>query len=346
MSFLRPPLAEQESHFISMNIFITLDYELYFGKKSGSAEKCLLFPTNKLIELAQKYNAKFSFFIDAGYLIKLEEYKHKFKQLENNYNAVTSQIKQLVSLGHDCQLHVHPHWEDSIFNGSEWIMNINRYKIGDFSDLEAEAIIKKYAQALVKVTNQPLHTFRAGGWCIQPFSKFKKALTEIGIKIDSTIYKNGKQVIENYNYDFNNCPNKHEWRFSDNPTKEDPNGAFLELPIYAQKFSPLFFWKLFLLGRLNPTQHKSLGDGYSVSVKGYRKRLLTTTTLQCANIEGYFSTTLDHISRKAQKEGVKNLVIIGHPKALTLFSIKKLDEYLKKYHTKFNFTTFTKTFSS
>lgn len=327
-----------------MNIYITLDYELYFGTKVGSAEKCMLFPTNRLIEIAKKHKVCFTFFVDAGYLVKLKQLKGKFKQLENDYASVTHQIKNLVALGHDVQLHVHPHWEDAYYNGSEWSMDVSRYKISDFSDEEAEQIILKYADELLQVTQKPLHTFRAGGWCIQPFAKFRNALSKIGVKIDSTVYKGGKQVLANYNYDFTNCPDMHEWRFSNDVTVEDKNGDFLELPIYSEKIAPFFFWKLFLLGRLNPKEHKSIGDGYSISVKGYRKKMLTQFTLNCANIEGYFASLLEKQSENAEKKGVANMVVIGHPKALTHYSLKKLDEYLQNNIRKYNFTTFSQQF--
>ena len=50
-------------------ILITLDYELFFGK-SGSLEKSIINPTNKLLKILDKYNIKASF-VDSGYILNL-----------------------------------------------------------------------------------------------------------------------------------------------------------------------------------------------------------------------------------------------------------------------------------
>ena len=34
-----------------MNIFLTLDYELFFGTNSGTQEECIVNPTNKLLNI-------------------------------------------------------------------------------------------------------------------------------------------------------------------------------------------------------------------------------------------------------------------------------------------------------
>ena len=61
-----------------MNIFITLDYELFFAQHSGSVEKSIIEPTEKLLEAVEKTTTKLCFFVDAGYLVRLEKYKNDF----------------------------------------------------------------------------------------------------------------------------------------------------------------------------------------------------------------------------------------------------------------------------
>ena len=58
-----------------MNIYITLDYELFFGKESGDIDDCIIRPTNELLKIVNPYNIKLVFFVDVGYLIKLNEYR-------------------------------------------------------------------------------------------------------------------------------------------------------------------------------------------------------------------------------------------------------------------------------
>jgi hypothetical protein len=38
------------------------------------------------------------------------------------------------------------------------------------------------------------------------------------------------------------------------------------------------------------------------------------------------------------------MVVIGHPKALSRYSIQKLEEFIEKNKAQHNFTTYTKTF--
>ena len=78
-----------------MKIFFTLDYELYFGDPTGTVEKCILYPTNRLIEICDRTGALMTFFIDSGYLIKLKEFSKQYPELETEYDQVCCQIRTL-----------------------------------------------------------------------------------------------------------------------------------------------------------------------------------------------------------------------------------------------------------
>lgn len=327
-----------------MNIYITLDYEIYFGENHGTVEKCIIHPTSELIRIAEKYNVRFSFFVDCGFILKLDEYRKKFPQLENDYKAITEQVSYLSAKGHDIQLHIHPHWEDSYYNGERWIIDVKRYKLVDFNETEIADIVYRYKKILADITGKTIFTYRAGGWCLQPFNKLKKTFKENNITLDSSVFKNGFYVSENYNYDFRTAPDKDIYRFEDDPSKEDSNGSFTELPITGIKNSPLFFWTLFLLGRKNPHLHKPLGDGKAMSAPGYRKKLLTQTTENPVSIDGYNARLLERSLKRSLKKSFKNMVVIGHPKALSRYSIQKLEEFVKNNKEKHNFTTYTKQF--
>ncbi len=44
-----------------MNIFLTFDYELFFGEKTGTVEKCMINPTNELLKISKKYSIPMTF---------------------------------------------------------------------------------------------------------------------------------------------------------------------------------------------------------------------------------------------------------------------------------------------
>ena len=327
-----------------MNIYITLDYEIYFGKNHGTVDKCIIYPTSELIRIAEKHDVRFCFFVDCGFILKLDEFRKKYPQLENDYQAIIHQVKYLSDTGHDIQLHIHPHWEDSYYNGERWIININRYKLTDFNETEISDIVYRYKKVLTDITSKPIFAFRAGGWCLQPFIKIKKAFIENGITLDSSVFKNGFYNSKEYSYDFKDTPDKAIYRFEDEPTIESENGCFTELPISAIRNSPLFFWKLFLLGRKNPYLHKPLGDGNAMPAPGYRKKLLSQFTNNPVAVDGYNAHLLEKVLKRLLNKKFDNMVVIGHPKALSRYSIQKIEEFVLKNKAQHNFTTYEKMF--
>ena len=127
-----------------LNIYLTYDYKIFFGSPTGSAEKCIIEPTEYIRKIANETNVKMVFFVDVGYLIRLEYYKELFSQARLDYEAVINQIQSLVKDGHDCQLHIHPHWEDCVYTANGWDMNVDRYKLIDFSESEIERLVLSY----------------------------------------------------------------------------------------------------------------------------------------------------------------------------------------------------------
>ena len=309
-------------------------------------DKCIIYPTSELIRIAEKQDVRFSFFVDSGFILKLDEFRKKYPQLENDYTAITEQIKHLSQNGHDIQLHIHPHWEDSYYDGEKWIIDIKRYKLVDFNEAEISDIVYRYKKVLTDLIEKPIFAYRAGGWCLQPFEKLMNAFKKHTITLDSSVFRNGFYTSENYYYDFRNSPDKDIYRFADNPVTENSAGYFTELPISAIRNSPLFYWKLFFLGRKNPYLHKPLGDGKPIPAPGQRKKLLSTYTNSTVSVDGYNANLLGKALKQLQKKEFRNMVVIGHPKAFSRYSIKKLDAFIQKNKESHNFTTYSKSFGT
>ncbi len=325
------------------NIFITLDYELFFGLNSGTQNKSIIYPTNRLLEILDKYNIKASFFIDSGYLIKLDEYRKKYHVLEKDYQNILSQIHQLNKEHHDIQLHIHPHWEDSFFDGKKWVIDTFRYRLHDFNEKDIDNIILRYKKVLTDLVGDKIFTFRAGGWCIQPFNKIRNALKKHNIWLDSTIFENGKNDSLTHFFDFKNIPNKTNWKFENNPLIEDENGFFTEIPISSYRVSPLFFWKLSFLKKFGSNKFNAFGDGNAAGGSRFDKiRMLTQFTNSVVTIDGYKASFLEKAYMQfLKKDDNENFVIMGHPKAMSNYSLQKLEEFILKNMDK-NFTTYTK----
>jgi hypothetical protein len=324
-----------------MNIFLTYDYELFFGESTGSVDKCLIEPTNRLLNLSKLFNVKMTFFVDVGYLIKLKEFAIDNSELAIDQQKVLEQLKCIIESGNSIQLHIHPHWERSSYKDGKWqIITDNAYKLADFSDDEIRRIVTSYKNYLDDLIGLKTTAFRAGGWCIQPFTRLKTLFKELEIKIDSSVFPGGKFNSIHYSFDFTKAPKKSTYRFDSDECEEVENGYFTEYPISSWKYSPLFYWRLYAWGRIIPSQHKMLGDGIFLAQPGRKKSVLTNYTWNHVSSDGFYASKLTTCLNEFEKRKFSNMVIIGHPKSMTNYSFRKLENFIQKNHTKHDFVTF------
>ncbi len=315
-----------------MKIAFTWDYELFFGEKSGTVEKCMLQPTSELLRIADKHGASFTFFVDTGFLVQSKSHNMPLE----SYCEVEKQILSWQPK-HETALHIHPHWEDALWKNNEWIFDLKRYKLADFTAEEQVTIVQKYFTCLQRYSERPIVSYRAGGWCIQPFEPISEIFKQLGITIESSVFSGGINERLPYQYDFTSAPALPRWRFENDPCKLMENGFFEELPIAAQRYSPLFFWKLFVKGRLRPDLHKPLGDGIPAKGGGSKKDFLTRSHWLCVSADGFYVTQIQKAIDCAERMGQQEMVVIGHPKACTVFSLRELDKLLYNNRSKHSF---------
>ena len=327
-----------------MNIYITLDYELFFGAKSGSVYHSIIKPTQALLKIVEPLGIKFTCFVDSGYLIQLEKYKETFTELEEDYRLITEQIKYLANNNHGIELHVHPHWEDTIYDGNRWVFDTKRYKLADFSETEVLDIVTRYTEVLKRISGIAPVAYRAGGWSAQPFSSIKKALKANNIFIDSTVYPKGYHNSENQVFDFKEVAQYNtKYNFSESLTREDPNGDFTEIPISSYKVSPLFFWKFVFNKVFKQKKHNALGDGNALPMPRKEQiRLLTKPSNSVVSIDGFKASYLQKAYKVYKKNTTKDshFVLIGHPKAFSDYSLKKVSKFVKSVHKDNVFVTY------
>jgi len=319
-----------------VNIVVSLDYEIYFGRRSGSVERSLIEPTNALCDIALRNGIVLVFFVDIGYLLRLKQQARQHPALVAAHDSVMRQLDTLVSAGHELQLHIHPHWEDSVWTDDGWRLDMRRYRLHDFSDPEIAEIISRYTQALRTIGgDRSVFAFRAGGWCIQPFDRLREPLRHAGILIDSTVYANGRQVGDDQRYDFTQAPRESHWRFEHDPLRIDPNGSFLEVPIASHPVTPDFYWKLGIAKKFNKGEHRPMADGSPLPLSRtdlLRKLFLPTASV--VSIDGFKASLLAAAFQAYQRRQMSDFVIIGHPKAFTRFSLQTFDNFVvsRKMH--------------
>jgi peptidoglycan/xylan/chitin deacetylase (PgdA/CDA1 family) len=313
-----------------MRVLLTLDYEVFFGPRTGQVARTLIEPTEALLRIARRYGVKLVFFVDAGYILRLRAEMAEHAPLRAEHDAVCKQVRALARAGHEIQLHIHPHWEDARWEAGRWRLEGTRYALQSFDSANVADIIRRYAGVLRELAgSEAAFAYRAGGWVIQPFEKLREPLVEAGVRIDSTVYAGGRSRSAIQPFDFRAAPAKSRWRFDADPVVEDAAGRLLEVPIASHPLSPLFFLRFACARKLGGARHRAFGDGKAIPMD--RADLLRKLTLPSASVvsmDGYKASFLAAAARDYRARGMEDFVVIGHPKALTPYSLDMLDQFL------------------
>lgn len=313
-----------------LKTLITFDYELYFGENSGTVQRCLIDPTDAILKTAKRTGFKLIFFVDAGFIFRLQQQRHTNAEVDRQYGAVSRQLAHIVRDGHDIQLHVHPHWEDSHWDSGSWRMDTRRYRIHSFTKPDAHDIVTKYKYALSEASDYTkIVAYRAGGFAMQPFEHIAGALRDNDILIDSSVMPGSFHSSADHGYDFRGAPQKGAWRFSDDPMIEVPSGDFLEIPISSVVATPLTKLSSAVSKRFGPELHAIYGDGYAVGATSLRNSLGRFRRLfergpTPVTLDGFKSVLIEKAYRAHVAAKAETFVVIGHPKAITPYALARL----------------------
>jgi len=260
----------------------------------------------------------------------LKVLKQDYPVLQKDYDDVVGHIQHLEREGYQIQLHIHPHWFDSLYDGHAWHLDTHRYRLMDWSREGAAMIISGSVSELNRHLKHKVFAFRAGGWCIQPFSHISRALTENGITLDSTVFKNGRALSDTHAFDFTTAPDLTHWLFENDPCEADEKGSFREVPISPMRVSPLFFWRFAYVKLLgDKSLHGAFADGRAI--KNSNKdllRMLTRYSDSVVSTDGFKSSCLVKEYQKAKSRGDEYFVVIGHPKAASNYSLNNINVWL------------------
>ena len=169
---------------------------------------------------------------------------------------------------------------------------------------------------------------------IQPFAQIREQLRKVGICIDSTIFAGGTSDSDTHQFDFTDCPSESHWYFENDPLVAAPKGSFLEVPIASIKLPPTLYWRLALTKKLGGAIHRSFGDGSAMSLSpGDMFSKLSRWTTSVVSLDGYKASFLERAFAQYRNCDKTDFVIIGHPKALTPYSLQKLDHFLSAHRT-------------
>lgn len=321
-----------------MNAYITLDYELFMGETTGDVMSCLIRPMEELCKLARARNLELNVFVDAAYLLRLQQLQSEWPQLKKDFDLVTQNISQLDQQGHYIQLHIHPQWQYSTFDGEKWIMDKEHYKLSDLSFYEQRSLIINGVDLLNSLIKKPISAFRAGGYSISNFAQLADVFQNVGIRYDTSVLRGEKISSQYQEYDYSQIPLLASYPFNTSPLVAE-DGPFTELPISTIVVSSLRYLieKRKKRNLDNNSQfYKQWGNGSGIGYPGTKieqlsiriSRLFMKKAIR-ASIDGLGGGDLEQVYNYCRKTYKGDcFVLIGHPKLLTPYSIKCLDNFI------------------
>ena len=265
---------------------------------------------------------------------------------KRDLEAIISQLVQIVKSGHEIYPHIHPHWMDAIYdpNTNEWGLSEKRYYSWSTlpeenrKDLFEHAV--SFIRSILDIANitQPIDSYRAGGWSIQPFDNFKPWFVQFGIRNEWSVIPGKYQFSDAHYFDFREAPvKKPVYRFSQDACREDQVGPFTEWTISCLALNWYEKWIDFkisgilqrlgkipaLKGKTVSSHIKEEGDIYC---KDSDRRIVASFEgLNPFRIGKYLSS----IRRTAYFQ------FISHPKLITPFELTMIDKLFRKLKRKY-----------
>ena len=309
---------------------LTFDYEVFLGRQTGTIENCVIRPTKLILDILKVNNAKAIFFVDATWLLFLKE------NFNDHFHRIEMQLKEIISSGSSVQLHLHPQWLQAFKTGDDVAFkSYDNYKLHSLTREEINDLFRKSIDLLESITEEKIISFRAGGFCIEPFSQIKEAFENFKIKYDFSVvpglYLRAGKV---YDFDFSKAPELPFYSFQNNTTVIENKGSFIEVPLSTYKNNPVYriVNKLMLIFK----KDSRYGDGSGLQEKSYFSYKTIKGWLQFTKgmlsldktINLFFKFLLKiHFS----KSGL--LVFISHPKTLSPQGLENLKIVVKNYKT-------------
>jgi hypothetical protein len=303
----------------------TVDYEIY-GNGEGSLRELVLEPAEKLKTIFQKHKARFVVFVEAAELEMIE-----FLNTDDALEQVKQQIRGFHRDRFELGLHLHPQWYNARYANGSWRLDYDDYNL---CSLPRERIVEiversiRYLRRVLGINDFSPLSFRAGNWLFQPTQPAASVLAELGIKIDSSVFKGG--IRHQHGLDYRPARrNGYFWPFSNDVNTADPQGTLIEFPTYTKMVPP---WEILSFNRIG-LETKSAAKSARLTDKIYRildfLRLchpmkLDFCRLTIKELVGMFEKEME---KDRKSPGLfRPIVAIGHTKELV--DLKTVDLFL------------------
>lgn len=325
-------------------MILTLDYELY-GNGSGDVFRHIIEPTEKILKIADRHDAKLTIFFEVIEYWKLKEEWEKGNRMGYNRNpieAMERQLKQAVAKGHEVQLHLHPQWVDAVWTANGWKVNNAKWRLGDYEGTGEDSLLRLLQRGKDTIEQMlgngyRCEVLRAGGYNVQPSKELAEAMREVGLMVDSSIVPGAKETGSLSRYDYTGIRQDKGWWYCGEVLEHEagPKKDLVELPVVA--FGIVRLQKYLSIDRIKATlqNKKSAKDTFEAKTGQAKGGII-------GKVQFFFqkeSQTWDYclFSKKLHRKFLKGIsmqrsrdvfVLVGHPKSFV--SGRGLEYLLKK----------------
>lgn len=336
-------------------VLFTFDYELFLGVESGNVPQCLIKSTERILDMLKKYSFNGIFFVDTLYLCHLKDLCTTHAAAKKDFDSIAMQLNRMVNEGHDVFMHIHPHWDDAIYNEALNTWSLRDYSKYLFSSLDNDVQARLFKMSydilneIITSRNFKPDGYRAGGWSIQPFTSFKPYFEKYNIRHEFSVIPGKAVESSGLKFNFIDCPDQNIYQFDSDICHKNENGKFteyaisiLEIPQWLDyidnKISVLFFvLKLKFAWPIGNGKTIQLTDIVSIDKNDNGKRRIV------ASFENFnMLLTFFHL-RTVSKTDYWHF--ISHPKILSPMNLFFTNYFLRRLRKKYDVETNFRKFS-
>jgi len=311
-----------------IDFIFTLDYEIY-GNGTGNLRELVYEPTDRLASIFREHNATFVVFAEVAEFEKIEEY-----QADKAIADIKSQLRQLHQEGFEIGLHLHPWWFRARRKDSGWRLdwserNLCRLPRGRVKEMVTQAV--SYLRGALRDPQFVPFSFRGGTWIMQPTPTVGAVISELGVKVDSSVFKGGRSRDLGFDYR-PSLKNGPWWRFSKDVNLPDSRGSLIEIPIFTE-MKP--FWTMLTRKRVGvQSRNITAGNGEKCATRwlDFMRWRYPKKFDYCRMAEAEMKAVVDRICEidRLSPERYNPIVTIGHSKDLVDFdAISRCLSYLE-----------------
>lgn len=174
--------------------------------------------------------------------------------LAEDLAEVREQLKQVISGGHDIQLHLHPQWHGASWSEDGWNLGSNHYGLLQWGEQVLRDLVRRGREYLDEIA-RPLRSdyecrvFRAGGFHFDRTDLVGEILLEQGILVDSSACRGYWRQTPHSSIDYRDLLGYRRpyWHSLNAGIERQDRDSLWEIPIWA---IPERQWRKITIGRL------------------------------------------------------------------------------------------------